>query len=77
MKTAKIFKNGKSLAVRLPKEFRMQGEKVYINKIGNTVMLIPIQSNWQALIDSLDLFSQDFMSDRTQLPLESWGEMFK
>jgi antitoxin VapB len=77
MKTAKIFKNGKSLAVRLPKEFRMQGEKVYINKIGNTVMLIPIQSNWQALIDSLDLFSQDFMSDRTQLPLESRGEMFK
>jgi antitoxin VapB len=76
MKTAKIFKNGKSLAVRLPKEFRMQGDEVYINKIGNTVVLTPKSNNWQALIDSLDLFSQDFMSDRTQLPLESRGDMF-
>jgi len=66
MKTAKLFQNGQSQAVRLPKEFRFEGHQVFIKKIGNVVMLIPYQNSWQALIDSLDKFSADFMAERGQ-----------
>ena len=41
MKTAKVFKQGNSQAVRLPKEFRFQEDEVYIRKNGDNVLLIP------------------------------------
>jgi antitoxin VapB len=66
MDTAKLFKNGKSQAIRLPKEFRFRGTKVFIKKIGNAVVLIPEQDSWQSLIESMDLFSDDFMTEREQ-----------
>jgi antitoxin VapB len=66
MDTAKLFQNGKSQAIRLPKEYRFRGTKVYIKKIGNAVVLIPEQDSWQSLIDSVHLFSDDFMADRAQ-----------
>ena len=63
MDTAKLFTNGGSQAVRLPKNCRFDASEVFINKIGNIVMLIPKETKWQNLIDSLDLFSEDFMSE--------------
>ena len=39
MKTAKLFKNGESQAVRLPKEFRFAGEEVFIKRVGSAVVL--------------------------------------
>jgi len=70
MKTEKIFQNGRSQAVRLPKEFRLEGEEVYIKKTGNVVQLIPITGSWNSLLSSLDKFSSDFMAERQQPPLE-------
>lgn len=66
MDSAKLFQNGKSQAVRLPKAYRFRGTKVYIKKVGNAVMLIPEQDSWQSLADSLALFSEDFMAQREQ-----------
>lgn len=66
MRTAKLFRNGRSQAVRLPKEFRFRGSQVFIKKVGNTVLLIPAQDSWQTLFDSLGQFSEDFMSSRDQ-----------
>ena len=66
MQTAKIFINGRSQAVRLPKEYRLKGEDVYIKKIGNIVMLIPKDTPWSSLITSLDQFTDDYMEDRSQ-----------
>jgi antitoxin VapB len=66
MKTAKIFRNGQSQAVRLPKEFRFKDDHVYVKKSGNVVMLIPAKDSWESLFDSLDKFSDDFMSERKQ-----------
>ena len=60
MKVAKLFKNGQSQAVRLPKEFRFEGTQVFIKRIGNAVLLLPEQDSWQGLFDSLGLFSDDF-----------------
>jgi len=70
MKTAKLFRNGRSQAVRLPKEFRLEGDEVYIKKTGNVVQLIPISGSWNSLFSSLDKFSSDFMEERQPLPLE-------
>jgi len=66
MNTAKLFKNGKSQAVRLPKEFKLEGTEVYIKKIGPTVVLIPKDNPWAVLMDSLDRFTDDFMLERQQ-----------
>ena len=70
MKTAKIFKNGQSQAVRLPKEFRFEDDEVFIKKSGNVVQLIPRTDSWNSLAESLTKFSDDFMADRKQPELE-------
>jgi antitoxin VapB len=66
MKRAKIFKNGQSQAVRLPKEFRFEGGEVYIQRDGNSVILMPIKKSWEKLRESLNQFSEDFMDERSQ-----------
>ncbi len=70
MKTAKIFQNGQSQAVRLPKEFRFNDSEVFIKKSGNVVQLIPRSDSWDSLFDSLKKFSRDFMSERIQPELD-------
>lgn len=66
MKTAKIFQNGQSQAVRLPKEFRFEDSEVFIKKSGNVVQLIPRTDSWDSLFGSLKKFSREFMSERIQ-----------
>ena len=61
MQTARLFPNGQSQAVRLPKEFRFEGERVYIQRTGNGVTLLPFSAPWQSLLASLDDFSPDFI----------------
>ena len=65
MLTAKIFQNGRSQAVRLPKEYRFDDSEVLTHKVGDIVMLIPKtqEESWNMLLTSLDLFSDDFMAD--------------
>ena len=41
MDVAKIFANGRSQAVRLPREYRLPGEEVFINRIGDMILLLP------------------------------------
>ncbi len=61
MDTAKLFQNGRSQAVRLPKEYSFSGKEVYIKKIDGVVILIPKDKDlWQPLFDSLNKFSNDF-----------------
>ena len=53
MMTAKVFENGRSQAVRLPKECRFNTDEVAVNKIGEIVLLV----------QAIDMFSDDFMED--------------
>jgi antitoxin VapB len=46
MQTAKLFVNGSSQAVRLPKDFRFQGDEVGVKKVGEIVLLYPKDSAW-------------------------------
>ena len=66
MQTAKIFINGRSQAVRLPKDFRFSGNDVFIKKIGKMVVLLPKDDPWSSLVKSLDQFTDDFMDNRDQ-----------
>jgi len=66
MNTAKIFINGRSQAVRLPKKYRFQGKDVYIKKLDDMVILIPKNNPWVSLISSVHEFSDDFMEERHQ-----------
>ena len=68
--TAKLFRNGNSQAVRLPREFRFQGDQVRIRREGDAVVLEPIITNvkeWLADIRRHPL-SKDFMADGRNQP---------
>jgi len=65
MKTAKVFLNGRSQAVRLPKEFRLNEDEVYINKIDGMIILFPKSKPWDTFVKSLDKFTEDYMSNRS------------
>ncbi len=66
MKTAQLFQDGQSQVVMLPKKFRFNGDRVFIKKVGNVVILTPYENPWQPLFDSLAQFSDDFMEDHDQ-----------
>ena len=68
MDTAKLFQNGKSQAIRLPKAYRLRGTKVYLKRVGNALVIIPEYDSWQPLIESVQMFSEDFMAERAQPP---------
>ena len=63
MMTAKVFENGRSQAVRLPKECRFNTDEVAVNKIGEIVLLVPKSSKWNSFMQAIDMFSDDFMED--------------
>ena len=68
-KVAKIFKNGQSQAVRLPKEFRFENQdELFIKKIEDGILLMPKKDHslWDHMFDKLDDFSDDFMIKRDQ-----------
>jgi Virulence-associated protein and related proteins len=75
METIKLFANGKSQAVRLPKSYRFEGDEVYARKIGYTVMLFPKESVWETFLNGLEGFSYDFMSNGRELEEQQEREL--
>jgi len=76
MQTARLFTNGRSQAVRLPKEYQFKGESVYIQKVGDAVILIPFDKAWETFLHGLNSFSDDFMSEGRLQELEQEREEF-
>ncbi len=74
--TARVFKNGRSQAVRLPKEFRFDDDEVLIRKVGNDVILSPRPKSWDAFFKETPLPSGDFLSSREDLPAQVREEIF-
>lgn len=76
METAKIFDNGRSQAVRLPKKFRFSTDEVFIQRLGKTVMLTPKEAAWETFTEGLNEFTDDFMSSgRTAETSDSRDEL--
>jgi antitoxin VapB len=73
MKTARLFTNGRSQAVRLPKDCRFEGTEVYVKKFEGLVILFSKEAPWTPLLKSLNHFSEDFMCDRQQPPHQERG----
>ena len=61
MQTARLFINGRSQAVRLTKEYQFKGENVYIQKVGEAVILVPFDKDWEVFMHGINSFSDDFM----------------
>ena len=60
MKTAKIFKHGNSQAVRLPKEFRFDGDEVIVKRSGGGVLLLPKKITYEQIVNALSQFKGKF-----------------
>jgi antitoxin VapB len=78
---AQLFMNGRSQAVRLPKVFRFEGKQVHIKKVGNSVVLSPLEiDRWTVLEDALMAFEFEpgFALERpTPVPQTPRNELFK
>ena len=78
--TAKLFKHGRSQAVRLPKEFRMPGTQVRVRRVGRAVLLEPVDVPFdvKAWFDKLDEYvDEPFMRNgRQQPPMQPGRKMF-
>ena len=68
MLSSKVFTSGNSQAIRLPKEYQVDDKELFIQKIGNTIILFPKKNPWESFERSLNEFSDDFMADGRQQP---------
>ncbi len=67
MKTAKVITRADGQTVHLAPDVHLVGDEVFVKQVGQSVVLTPKQANpWQLLLDSLDMFPDDFMDDRAQ-----------
>ena len=67
-KKTRLFMSGNSQAVRIPREFQLEGDEVEIQRRGNTLIIRPKKQTWQPLTDSLALFTPDFMEEGRKQP---------
>lgn len=75
---AKLFRNGRSQAVRLPMEFRFEGEQVRIRRVGQAVILEPETFDTAAWLQSLDSFrSESFMPEGRNQPATPVRDIFE
>ncbi len=69
-RTAKIFMNNRSQAVRLPKEFQFNTREVFIRKRGDEVILSPRPDDWSELLSPENAASKEFMQNVEKLPVQ-------
>ncbi|MBQ9328447.1 MAG: AbrB/MazE/SpoVT family DNA-binding domain-containing protein [Solobacterium sp.] len=74
METTKVFTNGRSQAVRIPKPYRFEEKEVYINRIGYTVLLTPKDSLAKAFERGASMLTSDFLEDGVPEGKESFRE---
>ena len=63
MHSVKVFKNGNSQTVHIPKEFSVDDTEMYIQKVGKSIILTSKKDLWQTFRESLDKFSNDVFCD--------------
>ena len=68
MLKTKVFKSGNSQAVRIPKEFQVDADELFINKIGNTIVIFPKNDTREMFKQSLSEFSDDYFADGRNQP---------
>lgn len=78
MNKAKIFMNGQSQAVRLPKKFKFDAKEVSIVQLGKGLVLQPVLKTWREVFNEIKPTDDFFPEGRKDLPLQerNW-ELFK
>lgn len=67
----KVFKSGNSQAVRLPREFRLDQEEVYIRKEGKSIVITPLPASWEGFMEDCGPLSDDYSIDGAPLPKDA------
>ena len=67
MQRAKVFMSGRSQAIRLPKEFRVSADEVYLKKTPEGFLVIE-RDPWELFHEGIEQLSDDFMADGRQQP---------
>ena len=70
METAKLFENGRSQAVRLPKKFRLPGNEVIIQRLGNAIK----ENLWETFVSGINEFTDDFMPNGREAEIKTVRE---
>ena len=74
MRSSKVFTSGNSQAVLIPKEYQVQEEELYIQRVGRTMILFPKSDPWESFVQSLGEFSEDFMREGRNQPRQQERE---
>ncbi len=74
METAKLFENGKSQAVRLPKKYRMPGTEVVVQRLGHAIILVPKENVWETFMSGINSFTDDFMPEGREEEISAMRE---
>lgn len=77
METAKVFWSGRSQAVRLPKEFRVDGREVRIRRQGRALILEPMPETWDWLDSLTEKLDEDFAEAAREQPQPAEERDFK
>ncbi len=78
MPTAIVVTEATGQVVHLPAEIHMESQEVFVKQVGHSVVLVPKGINpWQPLLDSLDQFSDDYMTERDQPVSQARGVLFE
>ena len=67
MVVAKVFRNGRSQAIRLPKEFRVETDEVYLKRTRDGFLVIP-RDPWEVFLEGVQELSEDFMREGRSQP---------
>jgi antitoxin VapB len=70
MTSAKVFKNGRSQAIRLPKEFRVQGNEVYLKRVAEG-FIVTERDPWEVCREACQELPDNFMQKRRQPPQQA------
>lgn len=73
--TVHIESRGEKQFISLPDNFKVEGDKFYLKKLGDLIYLIPYNNPWKSIWESLDLFSDDYLDTRSQNPSEKREEL--
>ena len=72
MITTRVFQNGNSQALRIPQELRTDTKEYYINRVGETYIVFPVNDPWATVRQAIGTFPDDFMDEREQ---PSWNDV--
>jgi antitoxin VapB len=69
-RTVRLFRNGSNQAIRLPREFELDADEVYIRREGNTIIITPKPRSWADYFATASKLSDDFPDEITDLPMQ-------